>query len=139
MAIDDRDILLASWRYDSLPQARFRETFGQIWYDNVAALWRMFTHSTTGGSQTIIQYQSANWYGPWSGRATALGLGASGAWDDAETGVPTVWCEPGETRPWRMLYRGMKGTTKQIGLERKRTVNVCTWVWCGWSMGRRVH
>ena len=36
----------------------------------------------------------------------ALDLGAGGAWDGTSIGVPFVWCEAGQARPWRMIYRG---------------------------------
>lgn len=109
---------LLNWRYDPLPAARDNETFGNVWYDPVSEVWKMVVHAAAGTSAgTVVQYESSTPRGPWSSRQTALGHGTSGAWDGNETGVPFIWYEAGESRPWRMIYRGMNSSgTTQIGL-----------------------
>ncbi len=127
--IDDRDLLLTHWRFDGLPQARYDETFSCVAYDPDAAVWRMWVHADANtGLGYIAQYQSATGpRGPWSGRVIALDDGPGGAWDEKEVGVPFVWYEAGETRPWRMIYRGKRTSDSlcQIGLA--TSLNGTTW------------
>ena len=82
--------------------------------------------SGTGG--TIVQYQSTiGPRGPWSGRTTALGYGTPGSWDDHSTGVPFVWYEAGQTRPWRMLYSGSRTSDGMFCIGLATSVDGITW------------
>lgn len=52
----------------------------------------------------------------WSDRSLALDVGAAGTYDAGGVGVPFIWNEVGQSRPWRMLYRGAKTTSYTICL-----------------------
>lgn len=124
MAIDDRDALLINWRHVPVLTSRRLDTWGNVWYDPVAGLWRQVT-----AYQTLLEiYMSTGPTprGPWSGRTKILDQGETGAWDDYALNVPFMWYEAGQTRPWRMTYIGMRSTTNyQIGLA--TSVDGVTW------------
>jgi hypothetical protein len=126
---DNRDILLTRWsRSDINPISRPGYTFGNIVWDASAAVWRYFTHYQTDNK--IYQATSTDRRN-FGANTLALDLGAGGAWDDTAIGVPFVWCEVGQTRPWRMFYRGLSAagitslglatSTDGITWERKDT------------------
>jgi hypothetical protein len=109
---------LTSWSFNSTSLVPTSSEFGNVVYDPEAKLWRLFYSAksaiffSTGTGPTTFS----------NNPKVALALGATGSWDAFSMNVPYVWYETGQTRPWRMLYRGGSGssglaTSKyQIGL-----------------------
>ena len=122
---DDRDVVLTRWRRSEIaPMAPANCTFANVVYDPNASLWRLFYHFTT--NNTIRQTTSANGR-VFSNDAAALGLGSAGAWDDTSIGVPYVWYEEGEPRPWRMIYRGAGALNESHDLGLATSLDGVTW------------
>ncbi len=110
---------LISWKRSGPTSLLPVETeFGNVVYDPDAGVWRMFDgrlsdiRSVTGNSPTRFNKDEM----------IALSPEPKGNWDDYALNVPYVWYEAGQSRPWRMLFRGSNGiggdvgTRDQIGL-----------------------
>ena len=112
---DNRDILLTQWRrIETNPITPLQYTFGNIIYDPLTEKFRQFEHGQLDNK--IYQSFSTNTR-VFGERVLALDLGTSVSWDDTAIGVPYVWYEAGETRPYRMMYRGQdSGGVLNIGL-----------------------
>lgn len=84
-------------------------TFGgpMVW-DGVSNVFRAVAQDSLVGTN-IFQYTSADGR-TWSDRSTALSTNGAAAYDAGGIGVPFIWNEVGQTRPWRMLYRGVNAS-----------------------------
>lgn len=91
------------------------DTFGgPAIFDPATGQYYCYLHDDSASK--IYRYTSTDGAN-WSGRTLALDVGSAGAWDDTEVGVPFTWYENGESRPWRMMYRGgHTGSHVSIGL-----------------------
>jgi hypothetical protein len=118
----DNDLL--NWRYDPYPLANSGDTFGNVVYDSVAAVYRLFYHRQT--DNTIRQKISMN---PrvFGNDSLVLGHGAVGSPDETQTGVPFVWYETGQIRPWRMIYRGCRNTDGECTIMLATSIDGVTW------------
>jgi hypothetical protein len=114
------DADLSFWRFDPYPLTPLvanGTAFGNSVYDPVAGIWRLYyMHAANDASGATVYQVTGSNARAYSGPTSALPAGAGGAWDSTTTGVPYVWYEAGQARPWRMLYRGCLNTACQIGL-----------------------
>jgi hypothetical protein len=123
--LDNRDIVLTRWRRSDVnPISAAGQTFGNVVYDQVADVWRQFSHGQVDNKIYQITSTNSRIYGE---PILALDLGAGGSWDDASIGVPFVWCETGETRPWRMIYRGASAADTDLQLGLATSLDGVTW------------
>lgn len=106
-----------SWLSLDQPIVRNDDSFGGpgVW-DPATSLYRLYSNwnlAVTG--RKIHMYTSAD-NRTWNYVGIALDLGTAGQFDDESVGVPFAWYESGETRPWRMVYRGSKAGVGSLGM-----------------------
>lgn len=124
--LDRQDSLLARWRRSQVsPVTKNIYAPSAIVYDPVAAAWVLFSWNQTDG--LIYQSTSTNYRVFPIPTTLVLGLGSAGAWDDGAIALSgCVWYEAGQTRPWRMLYRGNQAAgIADIGLA--TSIDRLTW------------
>lgn len=95
-------------------------SFGNQVWDADANLWRAFYGKVAGDPTWSIWTTTSTDGQTWTPETITFSP-APGAWDGGTLNVPFVWIEKGESRPWRMLYRGgnlniMPRSYAQIGL-----------------------
>jgi hypothetical protein len=123
-AVVSSDSDLANWRYDPYALVGNNSTFGNVVYDPNNHIYRLFYHDQV--ANTIRQKTSTN---PrvFSGDSLALGHGVAGSPDESQTGVPYAWYEAGQTRPWRMIYRGVRVSDSLASIMLATSVDGVTW------------
>jgi outer membrane protein assembly factor BamB len=99
-------------------------TFGNVVYDPAANIWRGFWHYITDNQI----YESTSTDGKnFTDPVLCLALASSGSWDDKQLGVPFAWYEAGQTRPWRMLYRGISSSDDQARIGLATSIDGVSW------------
>lgn len=98
-------------------------TFGgpAVW-DGASNVFRAMAQGVSDNK--LYQYTSSDGR-IWSNRTLALDLGSAGTYDAGSIGVPFIWNEVGQTRPWRMIYRGAKVSSQTLCLA----TSTDGWTW----------
>ena len=121
MTVINEDLNLLDWtrETDFTPNINWGYRYAMPVYDPLTTGWRNFY---TEGDFDIGTALSDN---PmvWGQHSTALKRGTAPAWDTTSILTPCVWCETGNTRPWRMIYAGQSGLA-QLGLATSITGSI---------------
>ncbi len=104
------EYLLNQWRFDPAPLSAYASAFGNVWWDPDAGVWQFQYGNSDSIVGSLAAGKSSVLYGAWSYPNASFASNANKAWDNSNNAgvlaVPFIWYEAGETRPWRMLYRG---------------------------------
>lgn len=124
---------LLGWFYHPKPLTPLGSggtAFGNAVYDPVNQVWRLFytnnTEPATPGPSTIYQVTGGT-LDTLGNPMLALDLGAPGSWDSTSVGLPYVWYEAGQARPWRMMYRGQGRPETYYAIGLATSTDGVTW------------